>query len=93
MLRRLKTLWRKDDELRLQEAYIATFETENGKLVLAHLLKSNYFVDSTVDREDLTPQMMSYREGRRGVPLSIISRLQLTDEQISEMYRPDEGLE
>lgn len=68
---------------RRQTAYVQTFSGPNAEVVLADLKR---FCRATVPTADLTNPNATYlMEGRREVWLRIVSHLNLTDEEVSQL--------
>lgn len=61
------------DKIDLHENYVATFDTPQGRKVLAHLAKTCHLATPTFSPGD--PHMTSFREGQRHVITSILAQL------------------
>ena len=58
------------DAAKVGRAYQAVFGTEEGKLVLRHIMRNGFVIDSTFVRGD--PEQTMLNEGTRRLALSIV---------------------
>lgn len=64
-------------------AYKRTFNSPDGKKVLADLFKSCHMMNSTMDK---SPHEMAFNEGARSVVLRILKTVNADLESLSKMY-------
>jgi hypothetical protein len=68
---------------RRRSAYVATFDSHHGRLVLADLAT---FCRATTSTFHADPRVHAVAEGRREVWLRIARHLNLSDEQLFELF-------
>lgn len=82
----------KEQHVQLLKAFEATFKTDMGQAVLAHLVKRFYVLNSTFgDGSDAT----AHREGSRHVVLYILENLHTGPDDLDKIYEQNraDGLE
>lgn len=73
----------KEHHVELLKAFEATFKTDQGQMVLAHLIKRFYVLNSTFgDGGDAT----AHREGSRHVVLYILENLHTGPDDLDRIY-------
>ncbi len=70
---------------RIHSAYRATFGTDQGRFVLAHIADMCHATETTFETD---PMAMAVAEGRRQIWLSIQDMMEITELDLREMLRP-----
>tara|TARA_R100000808_G_C2112863_1_gene126426 strand:+ start:595 stop:852 length:258 start_codon:yes stop_codon:yes gene_type:complete len=77
------------DIVKLQEQYKSVFESKDGQVVLAHICKVGYVLDSTFVPGD--SHGSAHNEGMRRLALSILKFLKKKPEDFSQMLEQMEA--
>ena len=72
--------------------YQQSFESESGKKVLRHLMKTCGIMQPSIDMKDCNPYATAFNEGRRAVVIEILQKLRVDLKRVeSEIMAQPEG--
>lgn len=66
------------------QAYKRVFDSEDGKIILADLMKSCHYLNSTFDKD---PYETHFNEGARSVVVRILKTTNTSMDKLNEMLR------